>query len=113
MKMNKKQVAIMAAILGISNAGMDGVFLGNGGSGRDVTPEMVRRHYLGRDYGDLVESAVMTFGGGFFENEDMAKGFVDEAKSWVSRLRGKTTTEVKADHPRYAAFVDAISQPPF
>ena len=99
MKLNNKQRAIMAAILGISNAGMDMIFLG-----RDpqVTPADAVKLYRQKDV--TVEDAVYAFGQSFFESEAMAEMFIAEAKSWYKQL--KTEDDVRPY--RYDAFLDAL-----
>lgn len=106
-KLDTNQLAIMAAIIGISNAGMDSVFVGRS---PQETPETVKRYYdyeCKRTYFN-VESAVYNFGRSFFESEDMAQMFVDEAKAWVKTLKKMPIEKIKSTWPRYAPFVDAI-----
>lgn len=104
-KLTPPQLAVMAAIMGLANAGQDHLFLG-----RDpqVTPEDAARQVVSKLGGcDPVETAVTNFGGGLFENEEMRDMFVDEAKAWVKTLRPMSIDKIKSTW-RYGAFVDAI-----
>ena len=102
-KLNKDQLAVMAAIMGLSNAGQDSLFKGSSAS---VTVEDVKASYKT----DRLECAVVRFGGGLFENEEMLEMFVDEAKAWVKTLRSMSIDKIKSTWPDYAKFVDALTQ---
>ena len=105
-KLNKDQLAVMAAIMGLSNAGQDSLFKGPFAS---VTVEDVKAQVKPVSYEtDRLECAVVRFGGGLFENEEMLKMFVDEAKAWVKTLRPMPVDKIKSTWPDYAKFVDAI-----
>jgi hypothetical protein len=101
-KLDPNERAVMAAVLGVSNAGMDSTFLGRD---PEWPAEKVAQYYHeNKDRGISVESAVYAFGSGFFESQEMADMFVDEANSWFKTL--KTEKDVKST--RYDAFLNAI-----
>jgi hypothetical protein len=101
--LNPQQLAIMAAILGISNAGMDSTFLGRDAT---VTPEDVGNYYRHEKH-ITVENAVYTFGQGFFESEAMANMFIEEAKSWVKTLKVLPIDKIRSTY-RFGEFLDVI-----
>lgn len=104
MKLDESKRCIMAAILGISNLGMDNTFLG---PRAQWTPEKVGEYYRnGKDrrWGQDIESAVVTFGRGFLENDQMAEMFYDESRSWYDMLE----TEEDVIKTRYGTFLEAM-----
>ena len=105
-RLNGRQVVTMAAILGLSNAGQDQLF---NGPHATVTPIDAMDFYTSKpSRGDELEDAVICFGGGIFENEEMLATFVNEAKSWKKILKSISSETIKSSYPRYASFVDAI-----
>lgn len=100
--LNEKQRCIMAAILGISNLGMDNVFIGRD---PEWTPKDVGEYYRSERTGDVsVENAVIAFGRGFLENDQMAEMFIDESEHWYEQLKTKEDV-VKT---RMGAFLEAM-----
>ena len=104
-KLNNDQLAIMSAILGISNAGMDSVFKG---SHALVKPEHVMDYYTSPRARITTHNAVYHFGSSFFESESMAETFVEEAEAWVKTLKNKATTTIVKTWPNYQPFMEAI-----
>lgn len=103
-KLDPARCAVMAAILGISNLGMDSTFLG---PDRRFTPEDVAEYFKTTTPRFLnVENAVLHFANGFLESDEMAAMFVDEAESWNKTLQKETVEQIK--RYRYAEFLEAL-----
>lgn len=102
--LSTNQIALMAAVLGVSNAGSDHLFEGPHAS---VTPETLKMMVAGKRPLD-VDSVTTQIVSGLCENEEMLDMFLEEARSWVDRLMHMKVEDVKASWPRYAAFVDCV-----
>lgn len=102
MRLTYNQMAVMAAILGVSNAGSDHLFRGKK---PEVTPERVKQMTAGRTVVE-VDSVTTQIVSGLCENEEMLDMFLEEARSWVDKLSSMTVEQVKDTWPDYAAFVE-------
>lgn len=104
-RLTPNQLALMASILGVSNAGSDHLFAG---PHPQHTPDTITRVYKDARRPLTVEDVTSDLAGGLCENEKMLKMFTDEAKSWVRTLKPMTVEKIKATWPRYAAFVECV-----
>jgi hypothetical protein len=97
---------VMAAILGVSNAGCDHLFVGTGRPPEFLpcdAAELARSRYT-----RSVDDAVTRIAGDLCENEEMLEMFQEEARSWVDRVQASTVRELGAKYPRYARYVAAV-----
>lgn len=105
-KMTSRQLAVMSAILGVSNAGQDLLFRGRFPT---FTVDRITKLY-GTGEESSAESIAWHFCETFCETEDMAKGFIDEVKSWVKKLKKMSAEEVKKTWPYYASYLIALEK---
>lgn len=107
-KLNERSAFVMAAILGISNAGMDSSFATKTNPKGEFCPcdaaELARSKYT-----TSVCSAVLAIGRSFFESEAMADMFVAEAESWLNEIQSTNSETLKKRYKHYANFVDALA----
>lgn len=103
-KLDPKQLAMMASILGVSNAGSDHLFVGHH---VQWTVDAVR-NYMRNARQHTVDSITTTLVSGLAENDEMLEMFLEEARSWVKRLKGMKVSQVKATWSRYADYVDCM-----
>jgi hypothetical protein len=97
-KPTPKQLAIMAAVLGISNCGQDSLFRG---SNALIKPENMKLYIKDND---SVETIAWSFCNLFCETEEMAEYHIREVKSWVKILRRMSVEKIKSTWPDYADF---------
>ena len=104
-KITDSQAFVLAAILGVSNAGSDHLFENEGK--RPAT-------FLPSDAADLARSthslddAVCSIVSGLCENEEMLDMFVAEAKSWLKRFKGKSVAVATKNTGRYTNYAKAV-----
>jgi len=99
-KMTDQQRAVVAALLGVSNAGQDMLFRGRHPS---FTPEKIKKML-----GASVDSVTYNFVSGLCEDEAMLDMFVSEAKSWYKNLRNHSLADLKRVHKDYVPFFEAL-----
>jgi hypothetical protein len=104
-KLNERQLVIVAAIMGLSNAGQDGLFKG---PHAQIKPEHVMDFYTSPRSSNSLEGAVICFGGGIFETEEMLAMFVDEAKSWQKNLKKMPVDKIKSTWSDYVPLFEAV-----
>lgn len=105
-RLTNNQLALMSAILGVSNAGQDTLF-----EGRHVqhTPESLKFRYEHSRRSLTVESVTTDLVGGICESDEMLDMFLEETKSWVSKLKPMSVEKIKSTWTRYAAFVECVN----
>jgi len=110
-KLKGSALNVAAALMGVSNMGLDHVFK-EGGRSRipgqaeftvDDAAELVRD-----DVG--IEFAVHAMAQHYFETETAGAGFVKEAEGWVKKLRTMPVDEMKSTWTRYVEYFDAIAE---
>jgi len=95
----------MAAVLGISNCGQDGLFKGDNPS---IRPKDVRKY----KHDVTAESVAWDFCNHFCETESMAEYHIEEVNHWYNNVLGRMSVEeVRKTWPYYNAFLDAASAP--
>jgi hypothetical protein len=96
---------VMAAVMGISNLGMDNLF-----RGRDprTTPERLARTYRGAA-NVTVTSVAWSFASWFCEDDEMGQMAVDECESWLKTLRKMSVEEFCRTWPYYSEYVEALT----
>lgn len=104
-RLTPNQLALMGAILGVSNSGSDHLFEGND---KKFTPEILRRQYADRKRPLDVDGVVNDLVSGLCENDDMLENFQDEARGWVDTLRPMSVNQVRNTWKRYADFIDVV-----
>jgi len=97
-----RNCAVMAAILGVSNCGMDSLFRGKFSP---VTTKTVTK-YTTHD----PEEVAWDFCNLFAESEEMAQPFVEEAAGWFKKLRRMSSSTIKKTWPDYAPFLEALEE---
>jgi hypothetical protein len=105
-KLTKNQLALMSAILGVSNAGSDHLFEGHRA---DWTVDRIKNRYGAASRILTVDGVTTNLVAGLCENEEMLDMFVEEARSWVDRLRPMTVEKIKSTWPRYADYVECTT----
>lgn len=104
-RLTPNQLALMAAILGVSNSGSDHLFEGHN---KQFTPDSLRLRYADKKRPLDVDGIVVDLVSGLCENDSMLENFQDEARSWVDVLRPLSIAQVKNTWKRYAEFVDVV-----
>lgn len=106
-KLAGTKLYVMAAVLGVSNAGSDHLFSARGGPRAEFLPcdasELTRSQYC-----RSVDDATTTIVRNLCENDEMLEMFQQETRSWVKKLKGKTAAEIKKDYSDYSSYVDAV-----
>lgn len=106
-KLTDNQANLMAAVLGVSNAGKDDLFLRS----RDptLTVDLAKRLYGNPRRPLDAEDIAWTFCGWFAESEEMAEIFIDEVRDWLPRVRKMTREKVAKTWPEYAPYLECTT----
>ena len=104
MRLTGKALYVVAAVLGISNAGSDHLFHGKRA---EFSPEDAKR-LIGSRFMNSTDDAVFSITRSICETESILEMFREEARDWEKRLGKMDTFEMHRTWSRYSAIIRAV-----